>query len=93
MTTQAKQPERPRAAIRKIECARGCGFRRPYTDAQWWLSRKITHPLYGFITGEQLVQQDLWNHVCEIYLERRERARKATGYKGRVYSPGAQSTR
>lgn len=90
MTTRAKPPApvRGRSPIRKIPCARGCGWYRAYTDAAWYLTRTIVHPLYGLVSGEQLVRLDMWNHQCEMHLERQARAREATGYKSRVHSAG-----
>lgn len=67
--------ERPRAVIRQVRCMHNCGYVRPYTDATWWLDRVITHPLYGPVTGQKIVELDMWYHVCDKFLERRERAR------------------
>ena len=72
--------------IRKITCARGCGYVRPYHDNIEYLSRVIVHPLYGPINGQQLVEKDMWFHDCGWHIERRNRAREVTGYSGRVYS-------
>lgn len=68
-------PARPRSPIREIKCARGCGFKRPYTDADWYLTRIIDHPYYGLVSGENLVQLEMYNHDCSTFLERQAYAR------------------
>lgn len=68
-----------RPAIIRIEhlsCLRNCGWFREFTNEQWWLNMIVTHPQYGPVTGQQLVQLDMQNHDCIEAANARVRARK-----------------
>jgi hypothetical protein len=81
--TADRESERP--VIREIVCVRKCGYIRPYTDTRAWLTRIIDHPVYGLVNGRQLVETEVWNHDCKMFLERRAHAREISGYSGRIH--------
>lgn len=67
--------------VRKINCARGCGWYRAYTDTWAWKTRVIDHPQWGEVTGEQAVQKDVFHHDCVAFLEARARFREKLGHR------------
>lgn len=68
-----------RQIVRKYVCIRNCGWYRPYTDNARWLKKRIVHPMWGTVTQEVAVANDVYHHNCHEYTQARNRARKLFG--------------
>lgn len=56
-------------------CDKGCGWARDYSSNEEWLQNVIEHPLYGKMTGYNLIKRDVEKHDCDQYraaIERRK---------------------
>jgi hypothetical protein len=62
--------------IERIKCPRKCGWYREFRNERWWMDQVITHPVYGLVTGQQLVQLDVRNHDCTEAANAKVRAQK-----------------
>ena len=62
--------------VTRWTCPKLCGYYRPWHDSPAYYDRIVEHPLYGWVNGRQLVEQDIASHDCEQYLAALERLRK-----------------
>lgn len=53
-----------RGKIARWECPRNCGYFREWHAHPDYLQELLFHPLYGLVTGEELVQLDIGTHSC-----------------------------
>lgn len=52
--------------IARWECPRNCGYFREWHAHNDYLQELLFHPLYGLVTGEELVQLDIATHSCGL---------------------------
>lgn len=52
--------------IARWECPRNCGYYREWHAHNDYLQELLFHPLYGLVTGEELVQLDIATHSCGL---------------------------
>ena len=77
-----------RGQIARWECPRNCGYFREWHAHNDYLQELVWHPLYGVVTGEELVQLDIGTHSCgwaRLSHSRAEQARMAREEVPTVY--------
>lgn len=63
--------------IVRWECPRRCGYFREWHATPTYLTQFIDHPLYGLISGEELVERDISTHSCGFFRNAHSKAEQA----------------
>lgn len=70
--------------LRWIPCSHLCGWRRYYNDHPDWLKEKIMHPVWGYVTQEQIVRNELRTHDCVAHEKALSKFRRVLGGPTRI---------